>query len=90
MKRMVIGVVASLGLFAFACGGGISSPECTKYLTCCKKLGGTSASACETSYGDNSTCKTNSTTNDACEAGCKAGYDGLKTSVAAADAGTCE
>lgn len=93
MKRIVLGCAVALSLIAFACGGGGgggTGPECTKYLACAKKIGGTTATTAESTFGSGSSCAASTATTAACESSCTAGLPGLETSIMAADGGTCK
>lgn len=89
MKRIVLGSAVALGLFAFACGssgggGGTLGPECTKYVNCLNKLGGTYK---DTATSFSTSCNTSSAASTACETGCPALTTGL--SSAFTDGGSC-
>ena len=87
MKRIVLGVMAVVGVSVFvACGPGTppQSQECKDYVACDKKT--TKTASIDTTYSAMGTCWTTTTANaDACTVGCKSGLAGLK--AAYGDAG---
>ena len=81
MKRIVLGVVAMVGVAAVvACGGGASqSTECKDYIACYVKTGGT-ASTLDSTYGAMGTCWTTTTAAaTACTDACKSATAALKS-----------
>ncbi len=90
MKRFaIIGCMAALGLFAYACGssGGSEGPNCAKYQKCCDAIGGSTATTCDTDFGANSSCNVSAATETSCEASCASAYSALQTEATTADAG---
>jgi len=82
MKRIVLGVVAAVGvLTALACGSSPSqSKECKDYIVCYEKTGGTKGSQ-DTVYGAMGSCWTTTQVfADSCTTTCKSATDSLKTS----------
>ncbi len=87
MKRIVLGVVAAVGVLGLvACGGGASqSTECKDYVACYEKTGGTKGSL-DSSYGAMGTCwSTTTAAATACTDACKSATAALKSAYA--DAG---
>jgi hypothetical protein len=87
MKRIVLGVVAAVGVFtALACGGGPSqSTECKDYLKCYDKTSGTTGTL-DATYGASGTCWTTTTAYaDTCTSTCKSSL--ATTKAAFPDAG---
>jgi hypothetical protein len=81
MKRIVLGVVAAVGVFTVvACGGGQSqSAECKAYVTCYEATGGTKGSL-DSSYGAMGTCwSTTTAAATACTDACKSATASLKS-----------
>lgn len=80
MKRIIIGAVGALSLFAIACGGGpTQSPECKAYVTCYEATGGTKGSL-DSSYGPMGTCWTTTTAAaDSCTSACKTALASLQS-----------
>ena len=81
MKRIVLGVVAAVGvLTALACGSSPSqSSECKAYLDCYVKTGGT-LSTYDGTYGAMGTCwSTTTAAATACTDSCKTATASLKT-----------
>ena len=89
MKRIVIGVMAVVGVFAAAAcggGGGGQSDECKAYVACYYKTGGTAGSL-DSSYGASGSCWTTPTGGESCTSACKTANASYKSSGLAADAG---
>ena len=91
MKQIVIGCVAALSIFAFACGGGggasgtyTAGPDCVKFLACAKKIGGSTDTNAQASYGPNSMCT------KSCETACSTLLPQLETMIMSGDGGTCK
>jgi len=71
-KRIVAAGLIALGLLALTgCGGGSGQTvNCTRYLDCVVKLGGSSASL-DSKFGPAGTCWMDSASADACDKQCK-------------------